>query len=76
MTVETKKRRRYDILTNKLDAKMRCKTKIILYVMTWDNVLTSYHKQYPREISLADTVEAYIQTIMLKKTLENISYDH
>ncbi|KAI5170495.1 hypothetical protein PAEPH01_1481 [Pancytospora epiphaga] len=41
---------------------MKCKTKIILYVMTWDGVVTNYHKQYSREISLADSVEAYIQT--------------
>ncbi|KAI5170037.1 hypothetical protein PAEPH01_1195 [Pancytospora epiphaga] len=41
---------------------MKCKTKIIPYVMTWDGVVTNYHKQYSREISLADSVEAYIQT--------------
>ncbi|KAI5169671.1 hypothetical protein PAEPH01_0904 [Pancytospora epiphaga] len=34
MTVETEKKRKYDVLTNKLEAKMKCKTKIILYVMT------------------------------------------
>ncbi|KAI5173116.1 hypothetical protein PAEPH01_1857, partial [Pancytospora epiphaga] len=30
--------------------------------MGWDDVVTNYHKQYSREISLADTVEVYIQT--------------
>ncbi|KAI5169195.1 hypothetical protein PAEPH01_0517 [Pancytospora epiphaga] len=31
--------------------------------MTWDGVVTNYHKQYFREIGLTDFVEAYIQLI-------------
>ncbi|KAI5169813.1 hypothetical protein PAEPH01_1018 [Pancytospora epiphaga] len=34
----------------------------------------SYHKQYSKEIGLTDSIKAYIQTIVLKKTLESISY--
>ncbi|KAI5168671.1 hypothetical protein PAEPH01_0317 [Pancytospora epiphaga] len=44
--------------------------------MTWDGVVMNYHKQYSREIGLASSVEAYIQTIMLKKTLESISFKY
>ncbi|KAI5169886.1 hypothetical protein PAEPH01_1074 [Pancytospora epiphaga] len=62
MTVETEKKRKYDVLANKPRSKMKCKTKIIPYVMTWDGVVTNYHKQYLREIGLINSVEAYIQT--------------
>ncbi|KAI5170385.1 hypothetical protein PAEPH01_1386 [Pancytospora epiphaga] len=34
MTVETEKKRKYDVLANKLESEMKCKTKIIPYVMT------------------------------------------
>ncbi|KAI5170405.1 hypothetical protein PAEPH01_1404 [Pancytospora epiphaga] len=30
--------------------------------MTWDGVVTNYHKQYSKEIGLIDSVEACIQT--------------
>ncbi|EQB60595.1 hypothetical protein NAPIS_ORF01835 [Vairimorpha apis BRL 01] len=36
-----------------------CKTKIILYVLTWD-----------------DRIEAYIQSVTLKKTLESVSMEY
>ncbi|KAI5173113.1 hypothetical protein PAEPH01_1854 [Pancytospora epiphaga] len=75
MTMETKKKRKYNGLANKLRSEMKCKTKIIPYVMTWNSVVTNYHKQYLREIGLIDSVKSYIQTIVLKKTLESISYD-
>ena len=75
-TVETEKKRKYDVLANKLGQEYNCKTKIIPYVMTWDGIVTSYHKKYSREIGITDPVEAYIQTIVLKKTLESISFEH
>ena len=76
LTVETEKKRKYDVLANKLGLEHNCKTKIIPYVMTWDGIVTSYHKKYSREIGISDSVEAYIQTIVLKKTLESISFDY
>ncbi|KAI5179435.1 hypothetical protein PAEPH01_2638 [Pancytospora epiphaga] len=76
MTVKTEKKKKYDVLANKLGSEMKCKTKIIPYVMTWDGVVTIYHKQYSREIGLADTVEAYTWTIVLKKTLENFTLEY
>ncbi|KAI5168506.1 hypothetical protein PAEPH01_0187 [Pancytospora epiphaga] len=62
MTVETEKKRKYDVLANKLGIEMRYKTKIIPYVMTWDGVVTSYHKQHFKKIRLTSSVEVYIQT--------------
>ncbi|KAI5169548.1 hypothetical protein PAEPH01_0802 [Pancytospora epiphaga] len=44
--------------------------------MTRDGVVTNYHKQYSREIGFTDSVEAYIRTIVLKKTLESISFEY
>ncbi|KAI5176627.1 hypothetical protein PAEPH01_2398 [Pancytospora epiphaga] len=55
---------------------MKCKTKIIPYVITWDGVVTNYHKQYSREIGLVYSAEAYIQMIVLKKTLESVSFKY
>ncbi|KAI5169907.1 hypothetical protein PAEPH01_1086 [Pancytospora epiphaga] len=46
MTVETEKKRKYDVLANKLGSEMKCKTKIISYVMTRNGLVTNYHKQY------------------------------
>ncbi|KAI4292954.1 hypothetical protein PAPHI01_2228 [Pancytospora philotis] len=76
VTVETEKTRKYDVLANKLGAEHRCKTKIIPYVMTWDGVVTKFHRRHSTEIGLSDFVEAYIQTIVLKKTLESISFEY
>ncbi|KAI5171250.1 hypothetical protein PAEPH01_1594 [Pancytospora epiphaga] len=61
MTVEIENKRKYDVLANKLGSEMKCKTKIIPYVMGWDGMAMNYHEQYLREIGLIDSVEAYIQ---------------
>jgi hypothetical protein len=74
-TVETEKKRKYDVLANKLGLEHKCKTKIIPYVMTWDGIVTKLHRRYSTEIGLTNSVEAYIQAIVLKKTLESISFD-
>ena len=68
--------RKYDVLANKLGCEYKCKTKIIPYVMTWDGVVTNYHRRYMKEIGLSDSIEAYIQSIVLKKTLESVSFDY
>ena len=39
-------------------------------------MVTKHHKRYSRDIGLTDAVESYIQTIVLKKTLESISYEY
>ena len=43
--------------------------------MTWDGVVTSYHKKYLRVLGVSDTIEAYVQSVVLKKTLESLSLD-
>ena len=75
-TVETEKTRKYDILANELSNMYKCKTKIIPFVITWNGLVTVYHKKHIKELEIPDNVKAYIQTIVLKKTLENISFEH
>ena len=49
--------------------------KIIPYVMTWEGLVTKYHKKHRSEIGILTKTEAYIQSLVLKKTLESISFD-
>lgn len=42
--------------------------------MTWDGVVTNFYKKYANNIGLTDTVEAYLQPIVLKKSLESITF--
>ncbi|KAF7684163.1 hypothetical protein TCON_0641 [Astathelohania contejeani] len=70
--VETEKKRKYNILCNGLSLLYKAKTKIIPYVMTWDGVVTKYHSNYLKKLNMTSTIEAYIQSTVLKKTLETI----
>ncbi|KAF7684235.1 hypothetical protein TCON_0579 [Astathelohania contejeani] len=71
--VETEKKKNYDLLANELGLLYKAKTKIIPYVMTWDGVLTKYHRDYLKELNITFKIEAYIQLMVLKKTLKTIS---
>ena len=75
-TVENEKSRKYDLLAKEMGAIHNCKTKIIPYVMTWDGIVTKFHQKYSKEIGLTAKIEAYIQYIVLKKTLESISFEY
>lgn len=49
-TLETEKKRKYDELVNKCKALYNVQTmRIIPYVMTWDAIVTSYHRAYCKE---------------------------
>ena len=43
--------------------------------MTWEDFVTKYHKKYRSEIGIQPKTEAYIQSLVLKKTLESISFE-
>ena len=73
--VENEKLRKYDLLGSELAMMYKCKVKIVPYVMTWEGVVTNYQKKYNKEIGIQPKIEAYIQSIVLKKTLESISLD-
>ena len=74
--VENEKRRKYDVLANEMGAMHNCRTRIIPYVITWDGIVTKFHKSYAKEIGLTTKIESYIQFIVLKKTLESISFSY
>ena len=76
ITVETEKKRKYDILANHLGQLHKMKTKIIPWVMTWDGIVTKTHKYYLKELEIQPNIEAYMQSIVIKKTLESISFDY
>ncbi|KAI5170537.1 hypothetical protein PAEPH01_1517 [Pancytospora epiphaga] len=44
--------------------------------MTWDGVVTKYHRRHLKNIGITESVGSYIQTIVLKKTLESISFEY
>ncbi|KAI5169959.1 hypothetical protein PAEPH01_1127 [Pancytospora epiphaga] len=73
VTVETEKMHKYDVLANKLGQEYGCRTRIIPYVMTWDGVVTKYYRRHSKDIGIT---ESYIRTIVLKKTLESISFEY
>ena len=73
--VENEKTRKYDLIANELALSYKCKVKIIPYVMTWEGLVTKYHKKHRNEIGISTKTEAYIQSLVLKKTLESISFD-
>ena len=73
--VENDKIIKYDLVANVLSLMYKCKVNIIPYVLTWDGLVTKYHKKHSNEIGVPAVVEAYIQSIVLKKTLESISFE-
>ncbi|KAF9756147.1 hypothetical protein NGRA_3319 [Nosema granulosis] len=64
--VENEKLRKYDLLANELGLIHKCRIKIIPYVVT------NFHKKYHKELDVQPHLEAYIQSLVLKKTLESI----
>ncbi|KAF7683863.1 hypothetical protein TCON_0944 [Astathelohania contejeani] len=74
--VEIEKKRKYDLLTNGLGILYKAKTNIIPYVLTWEGVVTKYHRSYLKELGITAQIEAYTQLTVLKKTLETISFEH
>ena len=50
--------------------------KIIPYVLTWEEIIATYHKKYCKELEITPETEAYIQSKVFPLTIENISYDY
>ena len=64
------------MLANELGLIHVCKTKIIPYVLTWDGIVTKYHAKYRKMLEILDRIEAYNQSVTLKKTLESVSMEY
>ncbi|TBU13384.1 hypothetical protein CWI38_0449p0020 [Hamiltosporidium tvaerminnensis] len=73
--VETEKLRKYDLLANDLGLIYKSSVEIIPYVMTWDGIVTKYHKTYVKRLQIPMNIEASIRSILLKKTVQTISFD-
>ena len=52
------------------------KTRIIPWVINWDGIVTKTHKHYLKELGISNNIEAYMQSLVIRKTLEIISLDH
>ena len=57
--VENEKTRKYDLVANELSLMYKCKVSIIPYVMTWEGLVTKYHKRHMKEIGIETKTEAY-----------------
>ncbi|KAF9762691.1 hypothetical protein NGRA_1826, partial [Nosema granulosis] len=73
--VEVEKKHKYDLLANHCGALYKYRTRIVPYVMTWDGLVTTYHRNYSKEINIDRLTEAYIQSKVLKMTLESLSME-
>ena len=74
--VETEKKSKHDHLANHCAAMYKAvSTRIIPYVMTWEGLVTTFHGDYCKELRIDRRTEAYVQTRMLKMTLESISME-
>ena len=73
--VESEKLGNYEVLANELGLIHKCKTRIIPYVLTWNCIVIKYHAKYRKKLAISDQIEAYIQSITLKKTLESVSME-
>jgi hypothetical protein len=74
-TVEVEKMRKYYKLAKQLGIIYKRKTTIIPYVLTWDDIVTSFHKMYQKKLGVDRYIGAYIQSVVLKRTFESISLE-
>ncbi|KAM0677743.1 hypothetical protein BDAP_001736 [Binucleata daphniae] len=65
----------YFFVLNNVLISCKCRVKIVPYVMTWDGIVTKCHKKYITEIGLQPKTEAYIQALVMRKTLESLSFE-
>ena len=73
---ELLKLHKYDELANEL----KClhpgtKVTIIPVVITWDGLVTRHFKRYMKQLQVKPRLQAYIQTVVLKRTCESILAD-
>ncbi|XP_029656213.1 uncharacterized protein LOC115230138 [Octopus sinensis] len=74
--VEVEKSHKYDLLASELALIHKAKVNIVPIVLTWDAIVSKYYKQYQNGLKIEYPVRAYIQTIIMKKTLESMCIDY
>ena len=73
--METEKAHKYDLLAGEIGMMYGCRVEVIPYVMAWDGVVTKCHKKYMNKLEIPVSVEAYIQSRVLRRTLETVSVE-
>ena len=73
---ELEKAHKYAILANELKC-IHPGTQVttIPVVMTWDGLVTRHFKRYMKQLQVTSKLQAYIQSVVLKKTCESILVD-
>ena len=75
-TTELFKSQKYELLANELQCLFPgTKVTIIPVVMTWDGLVTRHFKRYMNQLQVSKRLQAYMQTVVLKKTCESILVD-
>ena len=73
---ELLKLHKYDRLANELKCLNPGTTvTIIPVVMTWDGLVTRHFKRYMKQLQVKPRLQAYMQTLVLKRTCESILVD-
>ncbi|TBU08664.1 hypothetical protein CWI36_0110p0020 [Hamiltosporidium magnivora] len=65
--IETEKPRKYDSLPNELGLFYKFIVEIIPCMMRWDGIVKKCHKMYVKRLQIFLNVEAYMQSIVVKK---------
>ena len=63
------------MLSNELKTTFKANVHIIPIVITWDGLVTNYHKKHLKKIDVSTNIQAFIQTQVLKRTWESIRVD-
>ncbi|XP_029656663.1 uncharacterized protein LOC115230664 [Octopus sinensis] len=67
---------KYDILASELQLIHKAKVKIVPIVLTWDGIVSTFFRKYMDLLKIKESVQAYIQTVGLKKTMESMIVEH
>ena len=75
-STELTKSRKYELLANELKCIHPGTTvTTIPVVMTWDGLVTRHFKRYMKQLDVDAKLQAYIQSVVLKRTCESILVD-
>ncbi|XP_029653811.1 uncharacterized protein LOC115226999 [Octopus sinensis] len=66
---QIKKYHKYDLLVWELSILYDAQVKIIPLVLTWDELVSKFYKNYVKKLAVEDATQSYIQSVVLKKTL-------
>jgi hypothetical protein len=75
-TTELTKARKYELLANEFTCLYpNTKVTVIPVVMSWDGLVTRHFKRYMQQLQVKSKLQAYMQTVVLKRTCESILVD-